>query len=49
MTANVRSYPMSCLPGYYNARPGIQIGTGLKPDASEEEIAFAKQLGADWR
>jgi mannonate dehydratase len=39
---------MTCLPGYYSARPGLQIGTGLRPDASEEEIAFAKQVGADW-
>ncbi len=48
MTTDIKRYPMTCLPGYFNTRPGLQIGTGLKPDASEEEIAFAKQVGADW-
>ncbi len=48
MTSDVKGYPMKCLPGYVNLKPGIQIGTALSPTASDEEIQFAKQVGADW-
>ena len=41
-------YPLSALPGFYASQPGIQIGTQLSPDASEEQIQFVKQLGIEW-
>lgn len=48
MGSDVRGYAMKCLPGYFNAKPGLQVGTQLAPTASEEEIQFTKQVGVDW-
>ncbi|MBN1401345.1 MAG: mannonate dehydratase [Anaerolineae bacterium] len=36
------------MPGYFASQPGIQIGTGLRPDADDEDIQFIKQLGVEW-
>ncbi|MFH1084935.1 MAG: mannonate dehydratase [Chloroflexota bacterium] len=41
-------YPMRFIPGYASSTPGIQIATGLKPDATDEEIQFVRQLGIEW-
>jgi len=41
-------FPLETIPGYYSQRPGIQIGTQLRHDASEEEILMRLQLGAEW-
>ena len=43
-----QGYPSSTIPGYVNETPGIQIGTQMRPDASEEEMTFARQLGVQW-
>jgi mannonate dehydratase len=43
-----KRYELNTIPGYYASHPGIQVGTGLSPTASEEEIAFVKQLGVEW-
>jgi mannonate dehydratase len=40
-------YPL-VVPGYVGSRPGIQIGTQLPPDASEEDMRFTRQLGVEW-
>jgi len=50
--------PMKVIPGYYNSRPGIQVGTKMEGkiyrDASgklvfdEQGINFLKQLGVEW-
>jgi len=47
-TVSIKGYPLSTIPGYYASAPGIQIGTGLSPDASDEDIQFVKQLGVEW-
>lgn len=47
-TVAVKGYPLRTIPGYYASTPGIQIGTGLRPDASDEDIQFVKQLGVEW-
>ncbi|MGI6374810.1 MAG: mannonate dehydratase [Anaerolineae bacterium] len=41
-------YPLRAVPGYAASRPGIQIGTQLRHDASEEEILMRLQLGVEW-
>lgn len=41
-------YPLSTIPGYYGSQPGIQIGTKLPAEASDEDIQFVKQLGIEW-
>ncbi|HQH71956.1 MAG TPA: mannonate dehydratase [bacterium] len=40
-------YPL-VVPGYSGSRPGIQIGTQMSPNASEEDMQFARQLGVEW-
>jgi mannonate dehydratase len=45
---DVKRYPLSTIPGYFASQPGIQIGTGLRPDADDEDIQFIKQLGIEW-
>jgi len=40
-------YPLA-VSGYYGSRPGIQIGTQLSADASDEDMQFARQLGVEW-
>jgi mannonate dehydratase len=42
------TYPLSVIPGFSASKPGIQLGTKLGPNASDEEIAFVKQLGVEW-
>jgi mannonate dehydratase len=41
-------YPLKVIPGYFASKPGIQIGTYLGADASDEEIQFLHQLGIEW-
>ena len=36
------------VPGYYGIRPGIQLGTQLRATASDDDMQFARQLGAEW-
>ncbi|MBN2326826.1 MAG: mannonate dehydratase [Candidatus Omnitrophica bacterium] len=36
------------VPGYFGSKPGMQIGTQLPPNASEEDMQFARQLGVEW-
>lgn len=36
------------VPGYYGSQPGIQIGTQLPPNASNEDMQLARQLGVEW-
>ncbi len=36
------------IPGYYGSHEGIQIGTQLSSNASEEDMQFARQLGVEW-
>ena len=41
-------YALKAVPGYHSNRPGIQVGTQLPPDASAEDMRFARQLGVQW-
>jgi len=41
------SFPLT-IPGYFGSQPGIQIGTQLPPNASEEDMQFTRQLGVEW-
>jgi len=36
------------IPGYHASRPGIQIGTQLPHNATDDELTFARQLGVEW-
>ena len=42
-----KGYPLA-IPGYYGSRPGIQLGTQMGANASEEQMRFARQLGVEW-
>ena len=48
MTTATHSYPLRAVPGLYGSRPGIQIGTYVRSDASDEELQFLQQLGVEW-
>jgi mannonate dehydratase len=41
-------FPLRTIPGYTSSYPGIQVGTQLGADATDEELQFARQLGVDW-
>ena len=43
-----QGYALKTVPGYYGSKPGIQLGTQIRPDATEEQIAFVKQMGIEW-
>jgi mannonate dehydratase len=40
-------YPLA-IPGYFGCRPGIQLGTQMPANASEEDMQFTRQLGVEW-
>lgn len=42
------SYPLRAVPGYFGSRPGIQVGTSLSSDATDEDLQFVQQLGVEW-
>jgi mannonate dehydratase len=42
-----KGYPIS-VPGYFGSRPGIQLGTQLPANASDDDMHFARQLGVEW-
>jgi mannonate dehydratase len=41
-------YPLAAAPVFFATAPGIQLGTKLGPNATEDEIAFVRQLGIEW-
>ncbi len=41
-------YALRTIPGYVASRPGIQIGTQMPGDATDEDLRFARQLGVEW-
>ncbi|RJP31698.1 MAG: D-mannonate dehydratase [Candidatus Omnitrophota bacterium] len=42
-----QGHPLT-IPGYFGSHPGIQIGTQLPPNASDEDMQFTRQLGVEW-
>lgn len=44
---NNQRYP-TAVPGFYGSEPGIQIGTQMSANASEEDMLYARQLGVEW-
>ncbi|MGI5883598.1 MAG: mannonate dehydratase [Candidatus Spyradocola sp.] len=52
------SIPMKTIPGYYNEKPGIQVGTKMEGEIrlgadgryvfDEQGVRFLKQMGVDW-
>lgn len=42
------SYPLRAVPGYSGSHPGIQIGTYVPSDASDEDLRLLQQLGVEW-
>jgi mannonate dehydratase len=46
--SNQNSYPLRAVPGYFSSRPGIQVGSSLSSDASDEDLQFHQQLGVEW-
>jgi len=47
-TATQECYAMETIPGYCASQPGIQVGTNLPPNPTEEQVRFVKQLGVEW-
>jgi mannonate dehydratase len=43
-----RPYALKTIPGFHASKPGLQVGTQLPADASDEDIQFVKQLGVEW-
>lgn len=41
-------YPLRVVPGFYGRKPGIQIGTYVSSDASDEDLRFLQQLDVEW-
>ena len=48
MQTDTDSYALRAVPGYFAARPGIQIGTSVSSDATDEDLQFLQQLGMEW-
>ena len=48
MPEPAETYPLSVIPGYHASRPGIQVGTKLPGNATEEDVRFIRQLGVEW-
>jgi mannonate dehydratase len=42
------SYALRAVPGYYGSHAGIQIGTYVRSNATDEELQFLQQLGVEW-
>jgi len=42
-----KGYP-TAVPGFFGSRPGIQLGTQMSANASEEDMQFTRQLGVEW-
>jgi mannonate dehydratase len=43
-----KRYPLRLIPGFYASKPGIQIATQTRADATDEELQFIQQLGVEW-
>lgn len=53
MTASITSpatnpYPLRAVPGYFGRRPGIQIGSYVSSEASDDDLSLLQQLGVEW-
>jgi mannonate dehydratase len=49
MTAtDTRPYPLRAVPGYFSSRPGIQIGSTISSDATDDDLRLLQQLGVEW-
>lgn len=46
-TSSNQGYP-TAVPGFFGTQPGIQIGTQMSANCSEDEMLFAHQLGVEW-
>lgn len=42
------TYPLRAVPGYHGRKPGIQIGTYVASDASDDDLLLLKQLDIEW-
>lgn len=40
--------PMRVVPGYFSTTAGIQIGTQMSPNATDDDFTFVRQLGIEW-
>jgi mannonate dehydratase len=38
----------TAIPGYFATRPGIQLGTQMSANATEEDMQYTRQLGVEW-
>lgn len=48
MTETTHPYPLRAVPGYFGSRPGIQIGSYVSSDATDDELLLMRQLGIEW-
>lgn len=42
-----KQYPLA-IPGYLATRPGVQLGTQMPANATEEDMQFVRQMGVEW-
>jgi mannonate dehydratase len=47
-TAELDAYSLTAVPGFSGSRPGIQIGTYVSSDATDEDLQFLRQLDLEW-
>jgi mannonate dehydratase len=47
-TMTTDRYPLRAVPGYSSSYPGIQIGTSISHNASDDDLQFVQQLGVEW-
>lgn len=43
-----QQYALKTIPGYYSSKPGIQIGTQVSGNPTDEDLQFIQQLGVEW-
>lgn len=48
MPVRPRPNPLRAVPGYFASEQGLQVGTSVSPDASDEELKFLQQLDVQW-
>ena len=47
-SAPVARHPLRTVPGLFSNYPGIQIGSSISANASDEDLQYLQQLGVEW-
>ena len=43
-----QSYALRAIPGFFSSHPGIQIGSYVSSDATDDDLRLLQQLGVEW-